>query len=166
MIFVQNNFLDKSSCQQIIDFYNENENSSCLMKYRDTFPFCVYHEPYGNELIIYNELISKTLDRIVSECNELSEPKNVKLSMCQIVKWPCGSKQSPHRDPPPDVFASILYLNDDYEGGRTCFEDCVINPEVGKILIFSNSELLHWVEEVKNSNRYTLALWFIGENDN
>jgi hypothetical protein len=156
MILIQKNFLDKITCDEIIEVYNTNLPS--VFKYRDTFPLCLYH----NKFHLENISIKKILNKISLLCSKLDN--SVKLDMAQIVKWPCGSKQDRHYDPPSDVFASILYLNDDYGGGETCFENLKIVPETGKLVIFSNNSLLHWVEEIKKTNRYTLALWFI-KND-
>ena len=137
------NFLPKTECSKLIEFYNSNINES--FSYRDTFP-----------LNISPDLIAKD---ILYECKIYDE--NILLDTCQIVKWPAGSFMKPHTDPPGDVFAAIVYLNDDYIGGETCFEDMQIIPEIGKLVIFSNSELLHWVNTIKKATRYTLALWFI-----
>ena len=136
------NFLPETECLKLIEFYNSNINES--FSYRDTFP-----------LNVSPDLISKD---ILHECKTYDE--NILLDTYQIVKWPADSFMKPHTDPPGDVFAAIVYLNDDYVGGETCFKDMKIIPETGKLVIFSNSELLHWVNTVKKATRYTLALWF------
>ena len=66
----------------------------------------------------------------------------------------------PHKDYKGDVFAALIYLNDDYSGGETCFENTKVIPETGKLVIFSNNDLIHSVNMVKENARYTLALWF------
>ena len=136
------NFLPKSVCSKLIEIYNANINES--FSYRDTFP-----------LTVSPNFIT---DDILHECKAYDE--NILLDTCQIVKWPAGSFMKPHTDPPKDVFAAIVYLNDDYIGGETCFENMKIIPETGKLVIFSNHELLHWVNKIENATRYTLALWF------
>lgn len=37
------------------------------------------------------------------------------------------------------IISTITYLNDDYEGGETEFEDTIIKPESGKTLIFPSN---------------------------
>ena len=137
------NFLSESECINLIDVYKKNENQS--YSYRDTFPLNLTS-------------LSPIADNILHECKKYDE--NILLETCQIVKWPTGSFMKPHKDPPGDVFAAIVYLNDDYIGGETCFEDMRIIPETGKLVIFSNCELLHWVNMIENTTRYTLSLWF------
>ena len=134
-------FLPETECSKLIEFYNSNIDKS--FSFRDTFPLDVY-PPVAEDIL--NEF--KTYD------------ENILLDACQIVKWPAGSFMEPHIDKPGDVFAAIVYLNDDYNGGETCFEDIKIIPETGKLVIFSSTELLHWVNTIKKANRYTLSLWF------
>ncbi len=136
------NFLLKTECFNFIEFYNSNINES--FSYRDTFPLDVSLGPIA--------------DDILHECKKYDE--NILLDTCQIVKWPVGSYMDPHKDYKGDVFAALIYLNDDYSGGETCFENTKVIPETGKLVIFSNNDLIHSVNMVKENARYTLALWF------
>jgi predicted 2-oxoglutarate/Fe(II)-dependent dioxygenase YbiX len=59
--------------------------------------------------------------------------------------------------------SSILYLNDDYEGGELYFEafDVLIKPKANQLVFFpSGSEFRHEVRPVLNGNRYTLASFY------
>ena len=42
----------------------------------------------------------------------------------------------------------MLYLNDNFTGGSTMFEDIEIKPKPGKLIIFSNNKHLHYVSAV------------------
>ena len=82
-----------------------------------------------------------------------------------VVRWPSGTFMRPHIDPhrpnqEPDLFAAVLYLNDDFDGGHTCFNECEIKPETGKLLIFSNSIYEHSVSKVVNGERFALSIWY------
>ncbi len=136
------NFLSKTECSKFIDFYNSNVDKS--FSHRDTFPL--------------NVSFSSVEDNILCECKKYNE--NILLDTCQIVKWPVGSYMNPHKDPGDDAFSALIYLNDDYVGGETCFENTKVIPETGKLVIFSNHDLLHSVNMVKQNIRYTFALWF------
>ena len=61
-------------------------------------------------------------------------------------------------------YSSLLYLNDDYEGGELFFPefDLTIKPKLGDLITFpTNSMYLHAVKEVKCGTRYTIQLsWF------
>jgi len=88
----------------------------------------------------------------------------------QLVRWPEGTEQPPHADAEePDGspnpypwrrYASIIYLNDDYEGGGTYFpnQDMEVIGEPGMMVSFpGTTEWLHGVRQVKNATRYTCA---------
>ena len=61
-----------------------------------------------------------------------------------------------------DTLAFILYLNQDLEGGQTVFEnETVIYPKKGRLLLFSNSIILHKVKEITKGSRYVVAGWFV-----
>jgi hypothetical protein len=153
MIFIQENFLSENQCNELIELYNFNESMS--YQYRDTYPLIV-----TNTHIQWVEDIHKKVEFVCKKFTNIS----IKLDKCEIVKWPKGSCQEYHYDPDTDVFAVIIYLNDNFDGGNTCFKfnpEIKITPERGKCLVFSNSIHLHKVEEVKNNTRYTLAYWFI-----
>ena len=53
-----------------------------------------------------------------------------------------------------------LYLNDDFKGGSTMFEDIEVKPEAGKLIIFSNSQHLHYVSKVEEAERFVLSFWY------
>jgi hypothetical protein len=155
IFFTEKNFISKDECLQLIDFYNKNIQNS----YRYYYSFPLDTTLDKNFLKTITEKIEKICHKFVSNC---------KLDTRHIVRWPEGSKMPPHYDPPSDVLACLIYLNDDYIGGETCFENNFlfeqeVKPEIGKLVVFSNSEILHWVNEVKEGTRYTLALWFVSK---
>jgi hypothetical protein len=62
----------------------------------------------------------------------------------QIVHWPKGSFQEFHKDfeSQDTVLTSITYLNDDFVGGETVFEDgIVIKPKKGRTLFLMVSTI-------------------------
>jgi len=79
-----------------------------------------------------------------------------------VARWknPDGSiiwKKSVDRD-----LSTILFLNDDFEGGQFVFPDLKINirPEPGLLIAFPSSEFyLHMVEPVISGNRYAMVNW-------
>lgn len=52
-------------------------------------------------------------------------------------------------------FTLMLYLNDDFEGGETSFEDHIIRPEKGQALIFEHG-LKHAGEPIVSGVKYVL----------
>ena len=49
----------------------------------------------------------------------------------------------------------MVYLNGDFEGGQTSFDDCVIEPEAGMALFFIH-EIRHKGEPVRQGRKYVL----------
>ena len=41
-----------------------------------------------------------------------------------------------------------------------CFEDFEVKPEPGKLIIFSNSQYLHYVSKVEGDERFVLSFWY------
>lgn len=91
----------------------------------------------------------------------------------QIVRWNVGQELTPHADnvepdgrpntTPHRSHASILYLNDDYEGGETFFPGFGVRlkPETGTLVLFgANNDYVHGVTKVTKGVRYTCAGWF------
>lgn len=154
---IQENFISEEDCQKIIDLYNDNSKKS--FQYRDTFP--IFLPPIANTWII------NLSNDLLNFCQSLSTQK-IRLDNSQIVKWPTGSFQDAHYDH-GDAFAAIIYLNENFYGGKTCFQfkndQIKVTPEIGKCVIFSNDEYLHWVEKIQKGTRFTLAYWFVHEKE-
>jgi hypothetical protein len=87
----------------------------------------------------------------------------------QIVRWFPGMEQPPHADDMSNtdikgfahrVFGSIIYLNDDYDGGHTYYpnHNFDISPKIGSLAIHpGDPEHLHGVTKIENGIRYTIA---------
>lgn len=153
------NILSNNECQKIIDLYNDNIEKS--YQYRDGF-HQVFLPPISDDWII------DFSENLINLCQSLSTQK-IRLDNSLIVKWPTGSFQNAHYDH-GDAFAAIIYLNENFYGGKTCFQfkndQIRVTPEIGKCVIFSNNDYLHWVEKIQKGTRYTLAYWFIPEKEN
>jgi hypothetical protein len=58
--------------------------------------------------------------------------------------------------------SSVIYLNDDYDGGELYFpdHDLSIKPDAGDYITWpGNKWYVHGVNEVKNGVRFTLSIW-------
>lgn len=93
-------------------------------------------------------------------------------------KWSVGDHLEGHVDAPTDferfigkgityppsviLYSSIIYINDDYEGGSIHFygHDKYIRPTSGSLLLFPSTNMYpHEVMEVTSGTRYTLSLF-------
>lgn len=80
----------------------------------------------------------------------------------RFYKYQAGQKFRRHRDEPYQRNASefsyytfMIYLNDNFEGGTTTFQNRHIQPETGKALIFLH-QLEHEGSEVTQGIKYVL----------
>ena len=94
----------------------------------------------------------------------LQKDFNIILYYGQIVHWPNGSSMKLHYDGVHDSgkendFTAICYLNNNFKGGRTVVQNKIINPEIGKIVVFNSREMAHGVEEVIG-DRFTYISWW------
>tara|TARA_B100000378_G_scaffold133610_1_gene107925 strand:+ start:349 stop:888 length:540 start_codon:yes stop_codon:yes gene_type:complete len=171
LIYIEENFITPDECQKFIDLSKSNKKE---MPYGDetrggdTYLTTVewknqgasYHG--GDVDTTAPSLDHEVVNRVNSICQNFDS--NINLDYVGVVRWPIGTFMKPHVDDnnihKPDVFAAMLYLNDNFTGGCTCFENFEIKPEIGKLIIFSNSQYLHYVSQVEGSERFVLSFWY------
>jgi hypothetical protein len=91
----------------------------------------------------------------------------------QLVKWSPGMSMPAHADNAnPDGsshpmpwrdYASVIYLNDEYQGGEFYFEKIgvEIKPVTGMMIAFPGGmRHFHGVREVRDGARYTMPGWY------
>ena len=181
IIYIQDNFLDPSLCKPFIDLFDVKKEDRSLdavthsdpnetLTYMPEFKF---DKNYGAKYLGGNvdpitlnmtddELFSNVINSVTDLCKTFES--EIVLDYVGVVRWPVGTFMKPHFDKNDvhgeDVFAAMLYLNDDFDGGSTVFEHMDVKPEAGKLIIFSNSQYLHHVNKVDMSERYVLSFWY------
>jgi hypothetical protein len=154
-IIILDNVLTQEDCNFLIDYYNYKGPTH---NWRDTYPL---------NLDIFDDTISDYIYKIENKINEVVN-NLIMFDWGEIVQWPKESKQGLHTDHASKVttFTSITYLNTDYIGGETFFEnDIEVKPKVGRTLCFDGNHYRHGVKEIINGTRYTLPIWY-KKNDN
>jgi leucine proline-enriched proteoglycan (leprecan) len=78
-----------------------------------------------------------------------------------------GIDMEVHQDQNHRDYSSVLYLNDNFTGGKTYFpsDNFTCNPKKGKIIFFS-SRTYHGVTKVISGERYTLPCWYSKNQNN
>jgi hypothetical protein len=150
MIVITDHFISDDDCDYLISLYEKNQD--LIFQYRNTYPIALFN--------LNDSRANLTIEQIKIYAEHLSNQSLV-VSNAEIVKWPVGSYMDKHIDPSTDVFAGLVYLNDDYDGGYTSFIGKEIQPKKGSFVIFHNSILEHWVTEIEKNERFTLAVWLI-----
>lgn len=142
--YTAQNFLSSQECGCLIELFENNRNK---------------HKIWRNTIIL--KINDCTLFELISK--EIQEKFLIEPNYFEIVKWPVGSYMTYHVDGKinkSNNFASITYLNTDYQGGETVVENIKVIPEIGKTICFEGSKYKHKVNKVENNSRYTLAVWY------
>ena len=146
-IFIEDNFLNKKECKILIDHYKSKplpkEFNGTYTRARDT----------------------NVSDKLLNRINNISLSLNQSIiDWFQIVKWPAshpGKQLHFDQTSSNTILSSILYLNSDFKGGHTYFEDGTsIAPKIGRIIFFDGNYHYHGVSSINNKDRYTLAAWY------
>lgn len=90
-------------------------------------------------------------------------PSGVYFDTCDLVKWPVGSSQPPHRDDVPEkhrLVGCVVYVNDDFIGGETFYPNLgfSVKPVAGSLALhLGDEEHLHGVTPVSAGERFTFS---------
>jgi len=87
---------------------------------------------------------------------------NSRIDWWQTVVWEPGTQMPFHIDTGKEdtTLASIIYLNDDYFGGDTLFDDISVSPRRGRGLFFDGMFYRHAVGRIESGQRYVIATWY------
>ena len=172
LIYIEENFISLDECQKFIDLSksNKKEISYVMGQQSVEHPYITHLEWKNHGASYYNGDVDTTVpsldEEVVTRVNSIckSFDSTANLDYVGVIRWPVGTFMKPHFDDNnvhnPDIFAAMLYLNNNFSGGRTCFEDFEVKPEPGKLIIFSNSQYLHYVSKVEGDERFVLSFWY------
>lgn len=152
----KDNFLSKEECNNLIKFYKKNINKknkkvTAAQILKNVFPLAVdFNKDLENKIINKFNSMAKLINNSI-------------IDWAQIIKWEKNSFQKLHFDngSSQTTLSSICYLNDDFEGGQTYFEEgTLFKPKTGRALFFDGNYYFHGVKEILSNERYVLALWY------
>ena len=182
MISINNNFINEFEVEFLTEYARKLTDEG---KWDKSDPHPAWHDRYIHAAIlengqagygtdedrdVFNLLIDirKRIKAHIIEIRELEVP--LYADTLQIVRWMPGNEQHPHADAEnPDgsphpypwrEYASIVYLNSDYEGGSIYFpqHDLDLRPEPGTMVTFpGTSEYMHGVNMITAGERYSVA---------
>jgi hypothetical protein len=177
MIYAEKNFLNSDEIRTLLAFARDESNENRWDWSGD--------DPNWNGRVLFADSLEKTDDpknekvyetlfgihkRVRAFIKEVYEKDEVYSDSFQIVRWKTGMAQPPHADAeledgtehpyPWRRYASIIYLNTDYEGGNTYFpnQEIAIVPQAGLLATWTGTnEYLHGVSKITSGTRYTCA---------
>ena len=155
-MIIIDNILKKEACSILIEYFESNKEH---IKY--------WH---GTEVLDMKGAEKKFLNKLQFIYTSYLNSKGLIIcpELTQIVKWPVGTLKEPHLDTSRDTtkLTSITYLNNDYQGGKTCLDNGIeVLPKIGQTVFFDGMAHKHWVTEIKQKPRYTLAIWYTDNID-
>jgi hypothetical protein len=125
---------------------------------------------YGKEMIQVADMLYSSLDKAFDHYSKTLYPfaeKNIKNreESIHLLKYEVSGHLPAHQDQGVSsrVLSSVMYLNDDYEGGEIEFinSGVKIKPEAGSIIFFpSNFLYIHEVHPITSGSRYSMPHWY------
>jgi len=153
MIHSYENFLTPIECQYFI-----NQHSKLFDPANDQRTF--YHRKtkvvgYSGFSIQDSKKLNGRLNFTVKNIDE-----EAFVNYFEIVQWPTEEFQPAHKDFEYHCYTSIIYLNDDFEGGETVVEEKSIKPKEGLMILFDGDKKTHSVNKITKGTRYTIPCWY------
>jgi hypothetical protein len=172
--------LDAVNAEVCNSIVNKINNGGRLTPWDQTPWVLVVDEPDVEE----QAFIDAQIDYFLNKCREVYNPKEeIYFLEGWLTCWPQGNSMHEHIDNwDPNIesrniiFSSVLYLNDDFEGGEIYFPNLgnfTYKPKQGNMIIFPTESYeedfkyddaygfkhLHGIRLIESGNRYTLTLW-------
>ena len=157
MVYSYENFLTPSQCQYFIkrhsDLFHPNNDERIYYHgfHKTQTEVVVFSRYFEYNSYKLNGLLNFTIKKIDAE---------MFVNYFEIVKWPTGVWQEPHKDFPHHYYTSIIYLNDNFEGGETVVGKTTIKPKQGLMVLFAGDKEAHSVNKIKKGARYTIPCWY------
>jgi hypothetical protein len=147
LIFYKNNFLSKEECDYWISRAPKTEEGNFDWRKRT---IDITKEDIVNKVIFF---FKKTLNF------------NLSIQQAQIQNWNVGSNSflhiHNHGGREETKYNSLIYLNDDFDGGEFFTKNgIIIKPEKGKLTLFNGLKVYHGVKKVCKKDRLTLIFWW------
>lgn len=146
----------------MIDFYKNRLQSHFESHVKQGSHYFDFY-PTRNIVLPIDELIVEDIQKILE--NRLNA--SLTCAKVELQTWPADSFSPLHAHEPetrlyPDEdFNSVLYLNEDFEGGEFFTDNGIrVQPKKNRLTFFNGKEEPHGLEKVTNGNRYTLILWW------
>lgn len=189
-IKIINNFITNEEAQEWVDYIDAHCEDPKIFKksigqaydrgdvYRSNFPAdfkpSVHPKPLLDKLYDY----AHRTEAVFREYYDYGYTKPLYIEAISLTKLTPGLQLRMHKDQHgihPTVCSSVLYLNDDFEGGKIAYlneyqrktsfdlytEDLgglVYDPVPGDMTVFP-SQTWHGTTEVTSGNRYAIVIW-------
>ena len=154
------NLIHDKLCKWFIDLYNNNDEAKQIFNNKKVLRLY--------DLINKEETVKQLIPFIHNYSHKNIDP-SFYINNMEIVEWNEGQGMDWHRDYPTYKGTSIIFLNDDYEGGELVTASdysesmsstrVVHKPKKGRVVSFKEV-VWHKVNPVIKGKRYTLVIWY------
>ena len=152
MFYIKQNFLSKQECDYFISLASSPSDEDRL-SFGDT------NDLWNKRLtdITKHSIVDKVSSHIKNVFN-----LDLQIEEAQIQNWIEGSLSEFHTHVrwPQVKYNSLIYLNDNFEGGEFITPYLQLKPEPGLLTFFDGSKTPHGLSQVKNNDRFTLIFWW------
>jgi hypothetical protein len=160
-------FVSDEDCAILVDAFEKNALTNTANDFWDDMIVYPNKITDNNVLGLMVETGRRTREVILEEY----KPEKIYGDSIMLCRWDVGKELTPHIDnqathqysTPWRDFSSLVYLNDDFEGGEIFFPrlDIALKPSKGLLVIFSSgAEHEHGVKAVTKGKRYTMPSWY------
>jgi hypothetical protein len=162
-IVVISNGISKEDCDLAMQMINEFNINNELLDFKDNKNVKV--APTTEKVKM---LLNKYSDILCSRHAEIHNLNaEVYTTEAFLSLWQEGASAGVHKDNHYGYefleYSTVIYLNDQYDGGEICFPllGYMYKPKAGDIVLFpcSTDKYLHGVLPVRGGNRFTIAMW-------
>jgi len=169
------NFLQEDECHSLLEFLNSDHADFGVFDLtadywagRSLGPDRLSKSSVLDSFRQIRDRVVMTLHAALEE--HLGPQPPLFTDLVNFARWPCGYELQPHADSenpggvphpfPWRDFASVIYLNDEYDGGTIYFPNLGIElkPRPGTLIAFPGTlRYLHGVRRVTAGMRHTIA---------
>ena len=182
MIYHVKNFVSPDE----IKILNDYLDSMDVKNFKDVFYMDAEGDEYNGQREISDESVERKMKNLDAKIRSfitesyfgdkgINVVKYVWTRALELIRWQVDSSLGKHSDGPSDPaefplikIGTLIYLNDDYEGGELVFNDydMIIKPEPGDLVIFPNHymhEVLKVLPKGSNTRRHTMPTFYVIE---
>ena len=160
-VYYYENFLSQDMCEWFVSFHK------------------VFHPLYGiqfsnRKIVNFNPMVdllytdkqkvnvTDHLKRVEADltCTVRKHDNTAYINYTHLTAWQSPIHQPLHTDFEEHAWTSVLYLNDNFDGGCTIVGNEKVTPKTGDLILFTGKDILHGVEEVTKGTRYTITSWY------
>ena len=161
--FLINNFMNAQDAKKLMSFFDANAH------------MCYDERPHHKERNIHYDhipdpAIKKFLDyyeqKNIFFIDHYFKTKTVPWHEPRLCRWKKGHSMDLHVDKNNNLqdlmdYSSLVYLNDDYEGGELFFENETFKMDALSCIIFeSGPRNKHGVKTITKGKRYSIPSWY------